>query len=298
MRFEHLNLLVALAISLSVTGCGDQPEAAASNPINNPAWTSIADIAKPTWASTMGKDQYGTWADLTVKGVTQRFRMISAGTFTMGDPVNVPPQSTNVNDAGIHIVTLTRDFWLGDSTCTQELCKSVIPPFEESHFKGDPLRPLESVSWNDCQYIIQKLNRLIPGAHFRLPTDAEWEYACRAGTTGPYYDTSLDSIAWFKGNSGSTTHPVKKKSPNAWGLYDMLGNVWQWCEDFYEEPSTGHLSDPTGPITGFYRVSRGGSWKDIPTYCQSTSRYGMFPGIRESYIGFRLCISADPEMNP
>jgi len=135
---------------------------------------------------------------------------------------------------------------------------------------------------------------------YRLPTEAEWEYACRAGTTNRFYYgddpgyTLLGQYAWYPGNSGSATHPVDQKRPNRWGLYDMSGNVWEWCSDWYGAYPGGSVSDPTGPSTGSYRVGRGGSWFDDAIGCRSACRIGDSPGNRYNSVGFRVALVAVP----
>ena len=149
------------------------------------------------------------------------------------------------------------------------------------------MRPWRQVSWDDCQAFCRKL-----GAGFRLPTEAEWEYACRAGTKGPYAG-NLDDLAWYGENSGKTTHPVGQKKPNAWGLYDMHGNVWEWCSDWYGDYPAGAVTDPTGPGTGSLRVIRGGSWHDDAGHCRSAHRDGFSPGYPDDRLGLRLAFSPD-----
>jgi len=151
------------------------------------------------------------------------------------------------------------------------------------NFKGDD-RPVEQVSWDDCQDFIQKLNALGAGGRFRLPSEAEWEYACRAGSTTRFCfgdsDSGLDAYAWYSGNSGSQTHAVRQKRPNAWGLYDMHGNVWEWCEDWYHDSYTGASRDGSAWITpvGAYRVLRGGRFLSAPVRCRSAGRAYASPG--------------------
>ncbi|MBP5320757.1 MAG: formylglycine-generating enzyme family protein, partial [Kiritimatiellae bacterium] len=159
-----------------------------------------------------------------------------------------------------------------------------------SRYKGDNL-PVEQVSWEDCQEFIAKGNKEL-GLEFRLPTEAEWEYACRAGTTGAYGGTGgLDEMGWYSNNSGSKTHSVGQKKPNAWGLYDMHGNVWEWCADWYDDYPPGSVTDPTGPAFGGNRVLRGGGWCNLALHCRSAYRLRDLPGGR---YGFRLVCSAGP----
>ena len=165
-----------------------------------------------------------------------------------------------------------------------------------SNWKGDDL-PVEQVSWNDCQEFIRKLNQLDPGKGYRLSTEAEWEYACRAGTTTKYYtgnsDSDLGRAGWYSSNSGSKTHPVGQKEPNAWGLYDMHGNVWEWCADWYHGNYNGAPQDGSARLSpsGNSRVLRGGSWRSGPSFCRSASRNWFDPDIRDYYLGFRLARS-------
>jgi formylglycine-generating enzyme required for sulfatase activity len=268
-------------------------------------------ITKPPWASTMGRDQYGTWADLVVKGGTQRCRHIPAGTFTMGcddaetDAVwNEAKQKfpkaeykRTTFEAHQHTVTLTQGFWMADSACTQALWQAITGS-NPSQFTGDPQRPVEHVSWDNCQEFCTTLTAEIPGALARLPTEAEWEYACRAGTTGLYNDPDIDAVAWFSGNSGNTTHPVKQKAANTWGLYDMRGNVWQWCADWHGDFPAGAVTDPTGTASGSNRVYRGSGWGSASATCRSEYRGRVSPGLRLNSLGFRLCISAQSDKSP
>jgi len=220
----------------------------------------------------------------TVNGISFKMVRVTAGEFMMGSPANEPNRD---NDETQHRVRISRDFWMGQTEVTQRLWKAVMGS-NPSHFSncGDDC-PVESVSWNDCQDFIRKLNGMVSGGNFRLPTEAEWEYACRAGTTGPYAG-DLDAIGWYGKNSGGKTHGVGQKKPNAWGLYDMHGNVWEWCQDWYGDYPAGSVTDPSGPSAGSYRVLRGGGWDRSAGVCRSANRYGDVPGIRYFYYGFRL----------
>jgi formylglycine-generating enzyme required for sulfatase activity len=158
--------------------------------------------------------------------------------------------------------------------------------------------PVEQVSWDDATAFCAKLTdrekaagRLPTGYAYTLPTEAQREYACRAGTEGPFAG-DLDSIAWYGPNSGGTTHPVGMKQPNAWGLYDMEGNVWERCRDWYGPYPGGDLTNPAGPSSGSIRVIRGGSWGNDAAYCRSAYRPYDEPGDRGTYVGFRLALSA------
>ena len=168
-----------------------------------------------------------------------------------------------------------------------------------SHFKmAGKTAPVENISWVDAMAFCEKLTvqenvvgRLPAGYEFTLPTEAQWEYACRAGTTGDYAG-DLDTMAWYAKNSGDTTHPVGTKQPNAWGLYDMHGNVWEWCRDWFEMYRGGAVTNPTGPTSGSVRVGRGGSWRSKVEYCSSSNRSRGLPGFRDAGTGFRLALSS------
>ncbi len=210
-------------------------------------------------------------------GVTLDLVLIRPGIFTMG--------SDKGGDERAHQVTLTKPFYLGKTEVTQEQWQQVMGG-NPSEFK-DAKNPVENVSWDDCQEFVVKLRKKVPGQMFRLPTEAEWEYSCRAGTTGDYAG-NLDDMAWYDGNSGSKTHPVGQKKPNAWGLYDMHGNVWEWCAGWYGDYPNGAVTDPTGPNTGSSRVVRGGFWFGDGTNCRSAYRLRGAPGIRDFIMGFRV----------
>ena len=193
-------------------------------------------------------------------------------------------------------VTLTRGVLLAEAECTQSQWEAVMGN-NPSYFKGAD-RPVEQVSWDEAVEFCRKLTQLhqdagvMPqGWAWRLPTEAEWEYAARAGTAGPRHG-ELDAIAWHDGNSGGKTHPVKQKAANAWGLYDMIGNVWEWCSDSYGGYPTGAVEDPTGPNSGSYRVNRGGSWCFDAGCCRSAGRVRLEPGRRNGDLGFRPVLSS------
>lgn len=192
------------------------------------------------------------------------------------------------SDENLHTVTLTKPFEMMTTPVTQALWKIVMGN-NPSGFQGAD-RPVENVSWDDAQIFISKLNAMLGVTCFRLPTEAEWEYACRAGTTSATYG-NLDDVAWYENNSGKETHPVGQKQPNAWGLYDMLGNVWEWCQDWYGGYPDGDVIDPVGPSSGSYRVSRGGSWFTDARRVRAAYRNYVAPGDRVDYLGFRLARS-------
>ena len=213
------------------------------------------------------------------------FKPIIGGTFTMGQGREA------------HKVTLTKPFEIGVYEVTQEQYKKVMGT-NPSDFSG-PQNPVENVSWDDAVDFCGKLSAL-PGEEsagyvYRLPTEAEWEYACRAGTTTEYSFGDSDSLgdyAWYDTNSGKTTHPVGQKHPNAWGLYDMHGNVWEWCQDCHADYPSGSVADPTGPSSGSFRVARGGSWFYAAGDCRSANRRRDSPSYRNSSLGFRVVRSS------
>ena len=215
---------------------------------------------------------------------------VSGGTFTMG-ATREQGRGVYDDDKPTHSVTLS-SFYLCKYEVTQALWRAVMGD-NPSNFKGDNL-PVEKVSWNDCQTFISRLNNLT-GKNFRLPTESEWEYAARGGNRSRGYKYSgskvLSDVAWFDDNSGSKTHPVGSKSPNELGLYDMSGNVWEWCSDWYGTYSSSSQTNPTGASSGSYRVFRGGSWFNDARYCRSSYRSNGAPVYRHFGLGLRLALS-------
>jgi formylglycine-generating enzyme required for sulfatase activity len=179
-------------------------------------------------------------------------------------------------------------FWIFETPCTQALWEAVMGPgTNPSHFiENGASRPVEQVSWKDCQGFLTRLNERLKGLTLGLPSEAQWEYACRAGTRTPRYQENLDEIAWFKKNSEGETHTVGGKAPNAWGLYDMLGNVWEWCSDAArwpdEQPGGPEAADASAP-----RIIRGGSWSPFPRHARAAYRNGDAPTSRYNNLGFR-----------
>jgi len=221
--------------------------------------------------------------------IGMKFVLIPAGTFVMGSP---PDEEDRDDDEEQHEVTISKPFYLQTTQVTPRQWKRIMKD-NPSHFKkrGDDC-PVESVSWDDAQAFMSKLNKVEGGKKYRLPTEAEWEYACRAGSTTRFCfgddEAELREYAWYVDNSEGTTHPVGHKEPNAWDLYDMHGNVYEWCQDWYGDYPTGHVTDPTGAASGLLRVLRGGSWGDDAWYVRSAYRNWSSPGFRYDLIGFRL----------
>ncbi|MBK1647295.1 Sulphatase-modifying factor protein [Rhabdochromatium marinum] len=272
----------------------------------------------------MGRDRFGLWAEFSIDPsdgapVIQRLRWIPPGRFRMGSPEDEPGR---YDDEGPpHAVTIGQGFWLFDTPCTQALW--VALGLENPSEFQNPTRPVEQVSWDDIQQrFLPALNERIPG--FVLPSEAQWEYACRAGTQTALYSgpieilgdanaPALDSIAWYGGNSGvgfelengqerswlsdmqypegkAGTHPVGRKARNPWGLYDMLGNVWEWTQDAWHDsyegaPINGSVWESAEAGAG--RVIRGGSWYDGTRVCRSAYRNGLTPDFRLINLGFR-----------
>ncbi len=231
----------------------------------------------------------------TALGMT--FVWVPPGTLLAGSP---PEETHRRDDEPQHAVTLTRGLYLAAHPVTQAQWRAVMGNVP-ALFPGDTL-PVEKVSWDDCQEFCERLS-LQEGAEHRLPTEAEWEYACRAGTAGPFHTGSTLSTeqanydgreAYGKGTTrpfrGATT-PVGTFPANAWGLFDMHGNVWEWCSDWYGPYPASHTTDPTGPAEGDARVLRGGSWLNPPWYCRSAYRYWADPATRAGHIGFRVCFT-------
>ena len=226
---------------------------------------------------------------LRVGNVSYRMKYVSGDTFTMGATSEM--ENPYDFEKPTHQVTLS-SYYIGETEVTQALWKAVMGS-NPSAFKGDNL-PVEKVSWNDCQTFISKLNALT-GKRFRLPTEAEWEFAARGGNQSRHTQYSgssrIDDVAWYDGNSGSKTHPVKTQQPNELGIYDMSGNVYEWCQDWYGSYSSYAQTDPTGAGSGSYRVIRGGSWYGSPRYCSSSNRVCITPGYLINDLGLRLVLS-------
>jgi formylglycine-generating enzyme required for sulfatase activity len=240
----------------------------------------------------LGPSQGQGW---TVPELNLEMAYIRPGTFTMGSPASEGGRSDD--ESPQTQVTLTKGYWLGKTEVTQAQWEALMGS-NPSHFKGTD-QPVETVSWNDAMEFCRKLTerersagRLPEGYEYTLPTEAQWEYACRAGTPGQYGgDGSLDDMGWYRRNSGNTTHSVGKKQANAWGLYDMHGNVWEWCLDCYGTYPGGAARDPTGPTSGVSRVLRGGCWDRDAVSCRAAGRDWFDSGISDEDLGFRLALA-------
>jgi formylglycine-generating enzyme len=258
----------------------------------------------PVWANAWGTDRLSPYPFVEIElapEVLTRLRWIPPGRFLMGSPESEPGRWKD--EGPQHWVTLSKGLWLADAPCTQAEWQAVMGS-EPSYSKGKDL-PVERVSWDDCQGFCEKLRTRFPGLSARLPTEAEWEYACRAGTTSAFNDGSactepdgrdpaLLKLGWFGQNSGNEkgeerqTHLVRKLAPNQWGLFDMHGNVWEWCADWEGEYTADDQVDPAGAAEGRGRVSRGGSWSRWAGSCRSAYRGRNEQGGRGWGRGFRL----------
>ena len=237
---------------------------------------------------TSGERRSGFTKIITLPGGA-KMEMIwcEPGTFMMGSPL---AERGRFDDEPLHQVTLTKGFWLGKYEVTQNQWKSVMGE-NPSKFK-DPERPVESVSWEDCNLFLRKLNAKLGGVA-RFPTEAEWEYACRAGSGDAVSGNGLlTDMAWYDANSGNETHPVGKNHPNAWGFYDMHGNVLEWCYDWFGKIDAKAV-DPKGPSIGSFRVLRGGCWFFYARDCRSAYRLKRDPMLRNAIFGFRLACSEE-----
>ena len=226
---------------------------------------------------------------ITANGVSFKMIRVEGGTFQMGATSEQGSDAYD-DEKPAHSVTLS-SYYIGETEVTQELWQAVMGS-NPSSFKGTN-RPVEQVSWDDCQTFISKLDS-ITGKNFRLPTEAEWEYAARGGNKSRGYkysgSNSVGDVAWYTDNSGSETHPVKSKSPNELGIYDMSGNVWEWCQDWYGSYESSSQTNPTGPSSGSSRVIRGGGWSNHARGCRVSFRSYSTPDFRSSYLGLRLVL--------
>ena len=216
------------------------------------------------------------------------FVLIPAGTFMMGSPADDPERIVNET---LHEVTISKPFYLQTTEVTQGQWKRVMGNNPSRFNKCGDDCPVEQVSWNDARDFISRLNQMAKTDKYRLPTEAEWEYAAKAGSSSSRYGDCND-IAWYADNSNMKTHAVGQKLPNAWGLYDMLGNVWEWCYDYLGDYTSGSITDPVGKPHGFdIRITRGGGYAGKGWGCRATSRHATAPKLSGESIGFRLALT-------
>jgi len=288
------------------------PDAVAGT-VTGRARPPLKDGRPPSWSVAWGEDRYGAFAAFVVgspdKPVQHRMRWIPSGTFLMGSPGT---ELGRWEDEGPqHRVTLTKGYWLGETPVTQALWMAVMSE-NPSAFRGgqpdDLKRPVEQVSWDDCQAFLGRLNAQVAGLAARLPTEAEWERACRGETDGATWigelsgavvAPELEAIAWYSSNSDGESHPVGRKAANLYGLHDMLGNVYEWCEDAVENLETSYrnaasfATDPVAADRGSYRVYRGGSWYCGARLVRAAYRNAYARGDRNDNLGFRLAGSQE-----
>lgn len=270
-----------------------------------PPPTSVT-VAKPAWASDAGTDSFGRWADLTVGKVVQRMRWIVAGEFLMGSP---SLEELRSDDEGPqHRVSISPGLWLADTACTQALWLAVMGGKNPARFSADLQNPVEQVSHLDVEAFLKKLQRQLPaGAAAHLPTEAEWEYACRAGTNKPFsfgaqitpqqvnYNGNHPYADAPKGLYREKTVPVKALPANAWGLHQMHGNVWEWCSDDRRAYTGQAVENPKGAAlagTGAARAIRGGSWDSGARLVRSAFRYPYRRDVRDPALGFRVALKS------
>ncbi|MCB1937317.1 MAG: formylglycine-generating enzyme family protein [Nitrosomonas sp.] len=266
--------------------------------INIRKHTVFPDEFPEAWASDWGEDEYGLWMAFTYKGVKQVFRWCEPGMFLMGSPEDEPERFI---DEKLHEVTLTKGFWIADTPVIQALWHAVMGN-NPSQFKGEEY-PVENVSWNNVQEFITTMNSMKAELKLCLPTEAQWEYACRANTTTPFsWGNQIDSLLVnFDGNypykNGrkseyrERTIEVKALPCNDWGIYQMHGNVLEWCLDWYGQYDAYSVIDPIGPNTGGNHILRGGSWFGPGKDCRSASRDRDGSRVNFYNIGFRLARS-------
>ncbi len=253
----------------------------------------------PVCACAWGDDRFGLWMDVVIGGPVQRFRWIEPGEFVMGSPEGEVGRLDR--EGPQHVVRVTEGFWLAETACSQGVWESVMGS-NPSQFKDDPQNPVETVSWDDVQGFLREVEKRVPGVKAALPTEAEWEYACRAGgkTAFSWGDGIDPSRANYDGTSSyadgptgeyrAKTVPVKSFEPNAWGLYQMHGNVDEWCSDGRREYDGALQVDPRGPTGDAPRAVRGGSWRDRPHGLRAAYRSDWHRDWRFGGLGFRFSL--------
>jgi len=256
----------------------------------------------PVCACAWGDDRYGLWIDVLIGGLLQRFRWIEPGEFVMGSPATEPERDSD--EGPQHLVRLTEGFWLAETACSQAVWEAVTGS-NPSNFKDDPQNPVEQVSWDEVDEFLKKVGERLPGVKAELPTEAEWEYACRAGTDTAFswgdgitpaqanYDGRQAYAAGPTGEYRKKTVPVKSFAPNAWGLYQMHGNVWEWCADgmrVYDGEAQENPRGETGDAADAPRVVRGGSWSDEPSWLRAAFRFQWQRDWRDGFLGFRFSL--------
>jgi formylglycine-generating enzyme required for sulfatase activity len=304
--------IVILMVVLQ-SGCNDQDESKKA-PAQKEAIQEPVNGEPPINQVNFLPDVPGDQPKVLTNSIDMKLVLIPKGTFMMGSP---PDEKGSEENERRHEVTISRDYHLGMHEVTQAQYKKIMGK-NPSNFQGDAVaerhpgtnrvvkdvdsanHPVEQVSWEDAVEFCQRLSALPEekkaGRVYRLPSEAEWEYACRAGSQTAYSfgsdEKSLVNFGWYGRNSKEMTHAVGLKKANAWGLYDMHGNVWEWCADRYGEYPKGSATDPRGPEAGSSRVRRGGSWLNGAVYCRSAFRNWSDPSNRLNFLGFRVALSS------
>ena len=241
-------------------------------------------------ASTSDSESGADTLEFTVGDVSFKMIRVEHGEFMMG--ATDEQENPSDDEKPAHRVTLTDDYYIGETQVTQALWEAVMGN-NPSYFKYDNL-PVENVSWDDCHEFTEKLNRMT-GKRFRLPTEAEWEFAARGGNKSNHTQYSgsneLNDVAWHGNKNGATTYPIRTKKPNELGIYDMSGNVWEWCQDWYGEYNESSQPNPAGPSNGFKRIDRGGSCFSIDWHCRLSFRRNCSPAYRSNEQGVRIVLS-------
>lgn len=299
---ETVKLLLSQTNESEIQALPDAQEEQEAEKISQVRKSAITAKAESETAEQSASDEKRTML-IKFTNTTMKLVRIPSGKFTMGLPMS--ESGRDKKDGAQRIVKITKPFYMGIYEVTQEQYQEIMGK-NPSNFKGAK-NPVEKVSWNEAVAFCEALSKkagpskgLPAGMTVRLPSEAEWEYACHAGTTTRFSfgdsDTKLDEFAWYTSNSESKTHPVGQKKCNAWGLYDMYGNVWEWCSDWFNDSSANaDTLDPKGPNSGSYRVLRGGSWSYSPWICRSAFRSRDNPDNRYNNIGFRIVIVSSPD---
>ncbi|MDD3588520.1 MAG: formylglycine-generating enzyme family protein [Thermoguttaceae bacterium] len=300
---KYFFVFVSIFCFSSFWGCGESQST--SRNVSDTSSTTSPEASAST-KETGTTAQAGDRTVATINGIEYPFRWCPPGRFTMGSPSS---EEGHGDDEHQHTVILSKGFWLLETPVTEEMWKSVMK--DSSGSNNGAKYPVEDVSWLDCQKFLQKLNESAPaGRRYVLPTESQWEYACRAGTTGAYGGTgNIDEMGWYgykkdldsgiPGNSGGKSHPVGTKKPNAWGLFDMHGNVDEWCSDIYGDYPRKMVTDPTGvasgnatgSASGDRRVCRGGAYGYPCLGCRSAYRCSFEEG--EKLAGLRIAVISE-----
>lgn len=265
--------------------CQSPPEAKEKSNQTSKAFSTASTAVDEGPETTPGIGQCHT------NKLGMEFTLVQPGSFLMGSP---PTETGRDDDEREHRVSISRPFYIQISEVTQGQWIILMGSNPSFFMECGGDCPVENVNWRDIHLFLEKLNSVCAdeGFQYRLPTEAEWEYACRAGSTAPFCfghkESRLDMYAWYSLNSQKKTHPIKMKKPNSWGIYDMHGNVWEWCSDWYGEYPRDDQVDPRGPLSGTYRIIRGGAWNFNAIDIRSAYRNGAGMSRRRNGVGFRL----------